>query len=239
MVCHQRKIRDDLMASDPRPVRQTLDGCGVIPITRAQAESVILTYEWLGTMPKVGRAYYGLVCDDELHGVACFGEGMGTNAKNLCGEANASKAIALERGACVHYAHPHAASFLIANACKQAAEDHGWRIFYAYSDAEAGEIGTVYQACNWLYIGTGVGRGKGATWRYNYFDPTGEQYTSRRWRAHKSRVGLIWEAAEAAGWTRVRHMDKGRYLNFYGGDKRECAALRKSLKYTTLPYPKR
>jgi hypothetical protein len=51
----------------------------------------------------------------------------------------------------VHWAHPHAASRLIAHAVKFAAADFGWRVFLAYADMAAGEVGTVYQACNWLY----------------------------------------------------------------------------------------
>ena len=46
---------------------------------------------------------------------------------------------------------------MISNACKLAAKEFGWRIFYAYADPTAGEIGTVYQACNWLYLGIGAG----------------------------------------------------------------------------------
>ena len=39
------------------------------------------------------------------------------------------------------------------HAVKLAHKEHGWEIFYAYADPEAGEIGTVYQASNWKYLG--------------------------------------------------------------------------------------
>ena len=149
MKCHQRIIRDKIMRDEPRPVQESLDGCGVHPITRAQAASIILEYEWLGTMPKVGLAYYGLISPTgELLGASCFGTGSGTNAANVCGPEHKHLAVCLERGACVPWAHPHAASFQTAASCKQAHKDHGWSIFYGYSDSEAGEIGTIYQACN-------------------------------------------------------------------------------------------
>lgn len=48
---------------------------------------------------------------------------------------------ALARGACVHWAHPHAASHLIAKACKPAHQQFGWSVFFAYADPMAGEIG--------------------------------------------------------------------------------------------------
>ena len=37
----------------------------------------------------------------------------------------------------------------------------GRRSSTPYSDPRDGEIGTVYQACNWIYLGEGVGRCKG------------------------------------------------------------------------------
>jgi hypothetical protein len=66
--------------------------------------------------------------------------------------------VALERGACAFWAHEHTASWFINRACAMAARDHGWKLFVAYSDTEAGEIGTVYQACGWHYIGRASNR---------------------------------------------------------------------------------
>jgi hypothetical protein len=80
--------------------------------------------------------------------------------------------------------------FLIARACKLAAEQFGWRIFYAYSDPMAGEIGTVYQAANWLHLG--VGRGKAS---------------SGRWRSHPGSSAAM--KAGGARWARGGH---GRLL---------------------------
>lgn len=239
MKCYQRVIRDShkpVAAGDPGSWQ-------VLPITREDAASVILEYEWLHSMPKVGRAYYGLFSGNLLLGAACFGMGMGTGHRCLCGERWRDKAIALERGACrpikcdgMH--SDNAASRLISGACKQAYREYGWQIFFAYSDVEAGEIGTVYQACNWLYLGQGVGRGKGNTWRYQYITPEGETYTSRRWRAYKARNCLTWAQAEALGWSRRKHYDKHKYVWFEGG-RRDKKQLRKDLRYPVLEYPKR
>ena len=244
MKCHQRKIRDAAMVADPRPVQTSLDGCEVRPCTYEQAEKIILAYEWLGSMPTAGLAFYGLFTpDDEQIGVACFGRGSGSNSGNLCGPVYRDLAICLERGACVHWAHPHAGSFLVAKACRQASKDYGWRIFYGYSDAEAGEIGTIYQACNWLYLGQGAGR-TGKSSRLVYTTPEGVEHNSRWWRAHKKRTGITKPEAEARadaekiGWTVRKQYDKGRYVWFEGGrlDKKR---LRKALRYAPQPYPKR
>ena len=158
MTAHQRLIRDRMAARTPRAV-VPLSGCQVVRVPASWARRIILNYEWLGTMPAAPLAYYGLVGphQEEL-GVVSFGHGSGTLAKTLCGPDWVDRSIVLERGACVHFAHEHAASFLISRACKLVAEDFGMRVITAYSDPEAGEIGTVYQACNWLYLGAGNGR---------------------------------------------------------------------------------
>jgi len=237
MKCHQRKLRDKLMDEQPKPIQATLDGCIVCQITKDQAASVILVYEWLGTMPNAGIAFYGLFDNEVLIGVVCFGKGSGSKANTLCGDKNKHLAICLERGACVHWAHPHAASYLISRACKQAANDYGWKIFYAYSDREAGEIGTVYQACNWIYLGQGAGR-PGNSWRFFYTSPDGKGYNSRSYRAYKKRKGLEWKDMELLGWLRRRQYDRGKYVLFVGS-KTEKKLLRRALRYEEQSYPKR
>lgn len=172
MICHQRRIRDEKAEADPRPIMASLRGCEVDAVLPRQAKRIILEYEWLGaTRPEkaMGRALacYGLrTPDGQLAGVVVFGqkphgtEFLDGDYKDLI--------ICLERGACVHWAHPHAASFLINRAVTKARIDHGWELFHAYSDPSAGEIGTVYQAANWLYLGRGRRTKKGKEEHFRY-----------------------------------------------------------------------
>lgn len=243
MICHQRKIREAQALTDPRPVMDNLDGVVVRQITREEAEAIIYQYEWLGTMPTVARAYYGMVTPDgEIIGACCFGVGGGSNARNICGPENRDVTICLERGACVHWAHPHAGSKLVAQACKLAHKEFGWKIFYAYSDEHAGEIGTIYQACNWRYLGRGVGRGNGNTSRSVFYDPNGKKITSKSMRAYVRRemnctIADAWPLLEFFGWTRDREMDKHKYATVvcrHDGEKKALLAL-----LPNLPYPKR
>jgi hypothetical protein len=239
VTCHQRKIREEQALENPRPVMRSMAGCWVSQITREQAESIIFKYEWLGTMPSVSRAHYGLFSPDgELIGVTCFGNGSGTKARNVCGPENSEKAICLERGACVHWAHKNAASFLIRRACKMASRDHGWIIFFAYSDESAGEIGTVYQAANWIYIGRGVGRGGNNTSRAEYISPDGVRISSRAMRRKCAPDGIrkAWPEYESAGWVSRRVPDKHKYVWIEAvGSLRE-----RLLRFVqALPYPKR
>lgn len=246
MICHQRKIRDDHYRIEGCALQgYALKECTVKAISRKDAADVILRYEWLKSMPQIGRAYYGLFAPREnLIGAVCFGKGPSPQAANFCGEENTSHIACLERGACAPVARPenghadNAASFLISRACKQARRDHGWGAFFAYSDVVAGEIGTVYQACNWLYLGQGAQRGPG---RKEYFDPNGDRYTSRRMRSKLRREKYPktlkqWfpEVGEPAGWQRGNTVNKHKYVLIL--DKR--LKLDRE-RFSPIAYPKR
>jgi len=161
-------VRNDRMAKQIRdarqdsqsfvhPVPRDFSTAEVREITYKEAKTVILQYEWLGTMGTTRRCF-GLFFAGELAGVECFGVTAGTGVSNLCGPEHVDHVMTLVRGACVHWAHPHSASYLIPRACKLMAAD-GKNIFVAYSDTKAGEIGTVYQAANWFYCGMTADRG--------------------------------------------------------------------------------
>ena len=66
----------------------------------------------------------------------------------------------------------------------------------------AGEIGTVYQAANWLYLGVGVGRSKGRG-RWRFFNRR-----EGRWRSERSLRKRRLELAELRSHPRMdRRMD--------------------------------
>jgi hypothetical protein len=112
-----------------------------------------------------------------------------------------------------------------------AAKEHGWRIFYAYSDPAAGEIGTIYQACNWIYLG--VGPGHGAT-RERWKRPDGKSVSSRVLRAR----GLGAKEALAAGWSKEKVPARGKYV-WFEGDSRMKKVYRGLLVHPVVSYPKR
>jgi hypothetical protein len=159
---HQRKIRESHQDGHPVPV--DMGTASVRPITYEEAKAVILKYEWLGNMGTTTRAF-GLFFSEfpnEIAGVVCFGHPKPGEVINICGEEHADKVYWLARGACVHWAHEHAGSFLITEACKQMGQPWKTRdgkdmpakfIFLATADSDANEIGTLYQSCNWTYLG--------------------------------------------------------------------------------------
>jgi hypothetical protein len=159
LKAHQRLIRErhalevDPLIEDKRAAASSMSNAWVREIDNETAKQIILKYEWLGTMGTTDYRF-GLYFGEYLAGAVCFGRTAGTKtAASVCGPEYAHVVKTLNRGACVHWAHPHSASFLISRACRMMSEK-GYHVFIAYSDTEAGEIGTVYQASNWLYCGT-------------------------------------------------------------------------------------
>ena len=177
MKCHQRIIREqEALRPDPdehlkREAAASFENATVREITRKEAETIITRYEWLkncgSTRWCMGLIFRHPVTGQEfLGGVALFGDSAGTNVyASICGEDWKRKAVTLARGACVPWADRvipkdgkihtgAAASFLINWACRMMTEK-GFNIFIAYSDEDASEIGTVYQAAGWHYVGRG------------------------------------------------------------------------------------
>lgn len=209
-----------------------LKGFCVKEISRLEAEKIILEYEWLGTM---GRAFvcYGLFVENQLHGALNFGLPSSPESRNICGKELVAKAICLERGACSHLTPKNAASFFIKRAIKQAHEKYGWEIFYAYSDEEAGEIGTIYQACNWFYLGQGVGRTPGRKREY-YLDPFNNLISERTLRRRKLKKNDILKL----GWKVIEKLPKHKYVWFEGSSGRK-KILKGKCRYEFKKYPKK
>jgi predicted nucleic acid-binding Zn ribbon protein len=229
VIAHQAKIRAAKAALDPRPALTSLAGCTVERITVEEARAIILKYEWLGTMNRKPLACYGLWSPTrELLGAVSFGRVGSPEAHDVCGPEFRRKSIALERGACVHFAPKNAASFLIRRACKLAHRDHGWAVFFAYGDPDAGEIGTIYQALGWRYVGQGIGHP--VPYREEWQRPGETAWRSDRILRHE---GLKKPEVLALGWHHRRRAEKHRYAWF----EDPAAALR--CRYPALPYPKR
>jgi hypothetical protein len=251
-ICFQREMREHEAASNPRPVDTEINYT-VEAISRKEAKEFILRYEWLGTVGRPLARYGARNSAGELAAVALFGRPAvgGTNgAALICGEAYRPYVIALERGACSHWAHPHTASWFIPRACRMAAQDYGWKIFYAYSDPEAGEIGTVYQACNWIYIGQSPNRLLNGKPRDRcYFRR--RDWAKNRWISDKAffaHRGLTMAHVLSGEWVREFRPAKHKYVHIEGTwregrgpERSERLLLRRllSLKNPPLDYPKR
>jgi len=166
-TCHQKLKRDQAAADpairarfpEPSPELLVLKRAVVKRITRNLAWKIISTYEWLGTLPMCNH-YFGIFFGPYCAGVACYaigGGGAGVNVPMWLGYTNkeSAKIAYLARGACVHWAPKGSAPKLINWSGKLLSRELGCEVALAYSDTDAGEIGTVYQASGWTCLGRG------------------------------------------------------------------------------------
>lgn len=241
---------------DSGPINYTIGEIGA-----DEAAEFIRRYEWLGTVGHVLARYCARDEFGEIAAIALFGRAHVQSAgicraldpRRLTSDDRAYLAtvVCMSRGACAHWAHPHTASWFIPRVLAQARADHGWRVFYAYSDPEAGEIGTIYQACNWLYIGEGNGRElrfglARSRCKFRHRDWAEAKWVSdrafyRRGLTMADDVGRrngLGKLTAARPWEMIEVPAKGKYVQFVG-DKRERREMKAALRYPVLPYPKR
>lgn len=245
----QRQLRDRY-AEEPAPdVDLALRISVVRPISRRLAEAVILRYEWLGTLPPVQR-YYGLFFGPYLAGATAVAVGNGTAGAFTSQQYGIERVelATLTRGACVHWAPTGANSRLVAWTVRLVArDDPAARLMVAYADSEAGEIGTIYQACGWSYLGPG-------STVVEYVSPSGKVFNtralgatshdggktvSRGWApmSGPNRTRRAEEALLEAGWSKQRSNPKLRYGVVLR--PREDRDLATRIASMALPYPKR
>jgi len=248
MLAHQKKIRELAAKSEASSnlfgeywakLNLSVSNAGVRQIFRKQAEPFILKYEWLGTLPINPTVLYGLFFDGVLAGVECFTE----NKPGIKFSFNGEPAICLARGACIHWAPSWAASYLITKSVALLPDKYAYVL--AYADTDAGEIGTVYQSCNWFCTGA-------ITNRY-WVEPNGARHDSMYPRANlfSGRKAKLFTKAErvqalqkarkkmvADGWKLVQGGTRYRYVWPLGSGRERRTRIR-YLQSTSVPYPKR
>jgi hypothetical protein len=187
--------------------------------------------------------HYGIYYDGYCAGVACYGyfQAMNTNGgghpyTQYVGSSYAKKGIQLSRGACVHWAHPHSASKLIGGSL-QLIKKMGYKYVIAFSDPEAGEIGTVYQATNWHYLGF-CKRGP----YYDLYYKDGRLFLNDRDIFKKYKMcGLrkLTNFIDDKPYLQIKkRYPKARYIKLLGS-KKEKKEMFRVLESKVLPYIKR
>jgi hypothetical protein len=157
---------------------------------------------------------------------------------NYVGEKFADAGKQLSRGACVHWAHEHSGSKLIAESLRALSKE-GYKYVIAFSDDEAGEIGTLYQATNWVYLGK---RTDTVTDFSILYVGTDRVFCDCRDLTRKLGFRTI-KKAESFILDRP-HLylkpikPKARYIRLLGS-KKENREMLETLKSKILPYPKR
>ena len=131
----------------------------------AEIKGFIEKHEWLGKLPiwATHRFTARLKRSGALAGTIIMA--TPNSFSNLLGAGNKNKEKLISRGACISWAPKNLASWMIMKSIKWMVKNTEFRYFTAYSDPEAKELGTIYQACNFIYLGQKFGSGK------QYLDP--------------------------------------------------------------------
>ncbi len=245
-MAHQRKIREKMSLTDTGglfgyPENPDIKTAVLRRVDYETAKKIIEVYEWLGTMGTT-QFHYGIYFDGVCAGVVGFGyfQAMNTNSGGhpyapYVGVKHASEGIQLTRGACVHWAHKHAGSKLIAYGLQQM-KKMGYKYVVAFSDAEAGEIGTLYQATNWYYLG------QGTTIHYDIYYKNGRLFKNDRdfykEYGYTGKGKMEEFIKDKPHLFLKKRLPKARYIKLIG-DKRENKEMMRHLEDKILPYPKR
>ena len=112
-------------------------------------------YEWLGKMPNRPTHRFISMYNGIIAGVIVMA--TPNNFSNFLGYSTKDIEKLVSRGACASWTPKNLASSLLMWSIKWMSKNTEFRLFSAYSDTEAKEIGTIYQACNFYYIGQNFG----------------------------------------------------------------------------------
>jgi len=225
---YQRIIREQLAAESAESVAADISRAEVRPIALAEARALIEVYEYLGTMPAVGRFAFGIFFDGRCGGAVVYGDEYAENLGVWDRYGCRGKIIALLRGACAHWAHPHAASKLIRRSMDLLPEHY--KVVTATVDPAAGEIGVIYQSAGFHYCGVMRAGGR-ALIRLN-----GKIMSERQAGRLAGTRGV--RALARLGFDAEAVRRRARYFAFRG-PRREREQLRAAIAGLMKSYPRR
>lgn len=168
-------------------------------ITCRRIKNFIEKHEWLGSMPH--RPTHRFIATYKGHIAGVIVMATPNTFSHLLGKENRDKEKLISRGACISWSPKNLGSSLIMFSIKWMVKNTEFRYFTAYSDTEAKELGTIYQACNFIYLGKNSGG------RAEYFDPLAPDkgwFTDRSFRRvsqykkYAKDLGIVWKSEYAS-----------------------------------------
>ncbi len=115
----------------------------------------IKKYEWLGNIGVTPKWCFTARLNNLLGGVVLVNEP--TSYSKLLGAGTPKYEALIQRGATASWTPKNLGSRLVMFSCRWMIKNTIKRIFVGYADPKAHEIGTIYQACNFEYIGDNFG----------------------------------------------------------------------------------
>jgi hypothetical protein len=201
----------------------------------------IRRHEWLGSMPLHPTHRVVAEYKDQVAGVVIFS--MPTAFSTLLGEQTKDLERLISRGACVSWSPRNTASAMLAFAINWMVSTTPYRLFTAYADPEAREVGQIYQACNFLYLGQSSGAQK------MYYDPSNPErgyFSDRSFRSRSAykryakALGVEWESEWQSGekiyWDKIPDDIASDLREFSKAEQKRCQfrIMPRKHKYATI-----
>lgn len=264
-TCHQFKMKEATKEEDLKNGMPF--GCNMSDISfcleplSQEHKDFIKRYEWLGTTGYLNReeVYVARHNSGFIAGVVII-----AIPNSYVSEIDVDHQALIHRGATTSWAPKNLGSKLVMYAIRESVKNTKRRVFFAYSDPGAGEIGTIYQACNFTYLGHIFGT------KVNYKLPNGKVVSSRYFRKtstlkrYAKEIGITWNPT----WTKENgYKDlskipkeimgifrehgrkemlsgietivppKAKYVMVLGSNKRETKELRSRYADKLVPFP--
>lgn len=211
----------------------TLKKAIVREVERKTAEKIILEYEWLGDMA-VTNKYYGIFFGSYCGGVICINtNGVMANNGRMYGLKD-SEVSYFARGACPFWTPTGTASKLLSFALKLE-KKRGAKVAHAFSDTDAGEYGTVYQATNWICLGRQKSNDIELVKNNKII---GSRYLSQIATRHKKTPKQMENEMIRQGWKVQPTNKKYRYC-YILADEPYKSSIFENIKHMVTDYPKR
>ena len=232
---------------------------------RQKLKQFIERHEWLGNLSQYTTHWFACYHKEVIAGVILFN--MPNAFSKILGENTKDLERLISRGACISWSPKNLASSFLMWCIKWMVNNTQYRLFTAYADPTAKELGTIYQACNFYYMGQNAG----TTTRY--INPyTGKMVSDRyfrqktAYRKFANELGIEWQKdwnhSTGMNWDnvpdeieqklreyskykqsvseKISMPSKHKYAYVLGADKKETKQLRKIFekRNKTYPYPK-
>lgn len=233
---------------------------------RKELTKFIERYEWLGTIGSYPTHWFSARYKNVLCGVIIMS--MPNSFSKLLGEDTKNIERLIARGASSSWSPKNLASKFLMWCIKYMVNNTPYRLFTCYGDTAAKELGTIYQSCNFFYLG----QNSGTTVRC--INPYNEEkiITDRAFRArsfykrYAKDLGIEWQKNwsndQSILWKnipddiekqlrdyskmmyknakKIEFPKKHKYAYVLGRNKAETYHLRKLFleKNKTYPYPK-
>ena len=201
--CYQYQRRLDTYEEDKKKYNWTdediknidLDEFIFKPITgdKKEATNFIKRYEWLGTVGSYPTHWFGAYYNGILGGVVIMG--MPNAFSKILGEKTKELERLIARGASASWCPMNLGSKFLMWCIKWMVNNTQYRLFTCYSDPQAKEKGSIYQALNFFYLGQKSGTSIRCVNPYNKDKIMTDRAfrSSAFYKRYAKDLGIVWQ----------------------------------------------